>query len=84
MAEEKFEVKLFLKTETYGYFAPVLLEIEIDKLTISARITEDKEPDSTSLQLIRDIDNFLHKTGTHKPSKECDNPEKIVIFRKYL
>ncbi|MDP2934308.1 MAG: hypothetical protein Q8N59_00855 [bacterium] len=84
MPEEKFEEKLFLKTEKYGDFAPVLLRIEIDKLTISARISEDKEPDPASLQLIRDIDDFLHKIGTHKPSKECDNPEKIVLFLRYL
>jgi len=84
MPEEKFEEKLFLKLSSYGDFAPVLLKIENGKLTISARIEENQEPDYFSLIFIQNIDNFLHRTGTHKPSKECDNPEKIVLFLRHL
>lgn len=83
MAKEKFEVKLFLKTETYGEFAPILLQMRLAELTISARVSEDKEPDPKSLQLIRDIDEFLHQTQMHERSKDCDNPEKIRFFLNF-
>jgi len=81
MTESKFEAKLFLITKD-SEIAPLLLTIEFDKITISARVDNRIHP--LSLGFIQKIDHFLHNLAGNIPSPECENPEKISMFLRYF
>jgi hypothetical protein len=81
--KERFEIKGYFKMEG-GKLVPFSLQITRDILTISARIKEDREPYPESLTIIKSIDEFLHKATPHVPSEECEQPEKIVFFLKWV
>lgn len=74
--EEKFEIVCWF--ENYeGGLSPFVLQITKNELIISARFREDKAPYSSSLNIIKSIDEFLHRISQHKDPKECKEIERI-------
>jgi hypothetical protein len=83
MPEDKFEINCYFKL-TPTTSVPFRLQITKDKLIISARTDENKEPCYSSLGVIKAIDKFLHRTTPHEFSDECEKPEKIVFYLRWI
>lgn len=82
MAEKKFEIVCYAElTKTLS--TPILLQIDNEKIIISARAEGNGQPSQSSLGVIKAIDEFLHKTGLHEPTEQCEQPEKITFFIRW-